>query len=436
MNSRGVNKTEIGIGLLGLGTVGVGVARVLLEKGDALARQVGCRLVLRKVLVRDIGKARQLAIAPGLLTTKPEEVLERPDVDIVGELMGGEEVALKCIKAALSQGKHVVTANKEVVAKHGPGLLALAQKNGVELRYEASVGGGIPLIAPFQRDLIANEISAIHSILNGTTNYILTRMSDDGMDFSVALGQAQERGYAEADPTYDIEGIDAKFKLSILASLAFRSYVNPRDVFSEGISRLEARDFRYAKELGYAIKLLAIAKKSGDSVEARVHPALIADDSLLAQVRGVFNAVQVEGDLVGRVILYGRGAGARPTSSAVAADIVAAAQNVLYHIKPVAALPLEQRLRMRSTSEVETRFYLRLTVADQPGVLAQIATVLGSNQISISQVIQKETEESSQSAEIVIMTHMAKEEAMQRAMVGLNSLGMVRKVNNFIRVEM
>ena len=431
-----MNTKEIGIGLLGVGTVGGGVARVLLEKGEVLAGQTGCRLVLRKALVRDLGRARSVSLSPDLLTLKPEEVIERPDVDVVVELMGGEGLALKCMESALAHGKHLVTANKEVMAKHGPSLLALAQKNGVEVRYEGSVGGGIPLIAPFQRDLVANEISAIHSILNGTTNYILTRMADDGMDFSVALQQAQDRGYAEADPTYDIEGIDAKFKLSILASLAFRSWVNPKDVFSEGISRLEAKDFRYAREFGYAIKLLAIAKKSGDFVEARVHPVLIADDSLLAQVRGVFNAVQVEGDLVGRIILYGRGAGAQPTASAVMADIVSVSRNIMYRIKPAGLLPMEQKLKMKPMSEVESRYYLRLNVFDQPGVLAQIATVLGSNRISISQVIQKETDEALQSAEIVIMTHVAREEAMQRALVGLGSLGVVRKINNFVRVEM
>jgi len=431
-----VNTKEIGIGLLGVGTVGGGVARVLLEKGEVLAGQTGCRLVLRKALVRDLGRARSVSLSPDLLTLKPEEVIERPDVDVVVELMGGEGLALKCMESALAHGKHLVTANKEVMAKHGPSLLALAQKNGVEVRYEGSVGGGIPLIAPFQRDLVANEISAIHSILNGTTNYILTRMADDGMDFSVALQQAQDRGYAEADPTYDIEGIDAKFKLSILASLAFRSWVNPKDVFSEGISRLEAKDFRYAREFGYAIKLLAIAKKSGDFVEARVHPVLIADDSLLAQVRGVFNAVQVEGDLVGRIILFGRGAGAQPTASAVMADIVAVSRNIMYRIKPAGLLPMVRKLKMKPMSEVESRYYLRLNVFDQPGVLAQIATVLGSNRISISQVIQKETDEALQSAEIVIMTHVAREEAMQRALVGLGSLEVVRKINNFVRVEM
>ena len=431
-----MNTKEIGIGLLGVGTVGGGVARVLLEKGEVLAGQTGCRLVLRKALVRDLGRARSVSLSPDLLTLKPEEVIERPDVDVVVELMGGEGLALKCMESALAHDKHLVTANKEVMAKHAPSLLALAQKNGVEVRYEGSVGGGIPLIAPFQRDLVANEISAIHSILNGTTNYILTRMADDGMDFSVALQQAQDRGYAEADPTYDIEGIDAKFKLSILASLAFRSWVNPKDVFSEGISRLEAKDFRYAREFGYAIKLLAIAKKSGDFVEARVHPVLIADDSLLAQVRGVFNAVQVEGDLVGRIILFGRGAGAQPTASAVMADIVAVSRNIMYRIKPAGLLPMVRKLKMKPMSEVESRYYLRLNVFDQPGVLAQIATVLGSNRISISQVIQKETDEALQSAEIVIMTHVAREEAMQRALVGLGSLEVVRKINNFVRVEM
>ncbi|MEW6034892.1 MAG: homoserine dehydrogenase [Chloroflexota bacterium] len=430
-----MKKNEIGIGLLGLGVVGGGVARVLLEKARVLSRQVGCPLVLKKVLVRDIHKSRSVSVEPSLVTTEPEEVLGHPGVDVVVELMGGESAALSCIQGALSRGRHVVTANKEVIARHGPSLLSLAQKNGVELRFEASVGGGIPLVEPFQRDLVANDVSAIHSILNGTTNYILTRMSEDGMDFSLALKQAQERGYAEPDPSYDIEGIDATFKLAILASLAFRSWVDPQMVFSEGISHLEAKDFRYARELGYAIKLLAIAKRGQDSVEARVHPVLVAEDSLLAQVRGVYNAVQVEGDLVGRVILYGRGAGAQPTSSAVVADIVAVARNIFSRVMPARVLNLEERLRVRPMSEVETRYYMRMNVADQPGVLAQISKVLGDNRISISQVIQKETDESSQSAEIVIMTHVAREEAMQRALVELKGLGVVREINNFIRVD-
>jgi len=428
-------KSEIGVGLLGMGVVGGGVARVLLEKSPALSRQSGCTLALKKVLVRQTSKARSVSIDPSLLTLDPEDVLGHPGVDIVVELMGGEEEALRCMREALSRGKHVVTANKEVLAKHGPELLSLAQSKGLQLRYEASVGGGIPLIEPFQRDLVTNDISAIHSILNGTTNYILTRMAEDGMDFGVALKQAQEQGYAEADPTYDIEGIDASFKLSILASLAFHTWIRPGQVYHEGISRLEAKDFRYARELGYAIKLLAIAKSSNGAVEARVHPALVAQDSLLAQVRGVFNAVQVEGDLVGRIILYGRGAGAQPTSSAVMADVIGVARDICNGVKPVREYRFDARLAVKPITEVRTRYYLRLNVSDQPGVLAQISRVLGDNAISISQVIQKETDEKSQSAEIVIMTHAAREEAMQRALEGFKATGVVREIANFIRVE-
>ncbi|MBI4287339.1 MAG: homoserine dehydrogenase [Chloroflexi bacterium] len=428
-------RSYIGIGLLGLGVVGSGVAKVLWKRADMFAEQLGLPLSLRKVLVRHPAKHRELEVEPRLLTTRFDDVLADPTVDIVIEVMGGESPAKDYIQQSLVRGKHVVTANKEVIAKHGPGLLALAREHCRELRYEASVGGGIPLIAPFQQDLAANRISAIHAIINGTTNYILTRMANEGMDFSAALRQAQELGYAEANPANDIEGTDAAYKLAILATLAFRSQVRPQDVFQEGISRLGARDFRYARELGYTIKLLAISKEKNGAVEARVHPVFIPSDSLLAQVGGVYNAVQVEGDLVGKVIFYGRGAGAEPTSSAIMADVLAISRNICCAGLAPAWLRSDRNKAIIPVADIETRFYLRMNVADSPGVLAQIARILGENQISISSVIQKENDRQAQTAEIVIMTHPARESAMQKALKEAAALEVVREIANFIRVE-
>jgi len=329
----------------------------------------------------------------------------------------------------------VVTSNKEVIAKYGAELTALAQQCGVGLRYEASVGGGIPLIAPFRHDLVANRIKGIYAIINGTTNYILTRMAKEGVDFASALKNAQELGYAESNPRDDIEGIDATYKLAILASLAFRCQVQPQDVHHEGISRLSSRDFRYAKELGYAIKLLAIAKEDNNMVEVRVHPVFVPEDSLLAEIDGVYNAVLVEGDLVGRVLFFGQGAGARPTASAVIADVVSSAQKIIHGVSSKATIRFKAGKTIKPMSEIETRYYLRMNIADRPGVLAQISRVLGDHEISISSVIQKEADSLLQTAEIVIMTHPAKEAAMQRAIEELKQLAVVKEINNFIRVE-
>lgn len=426
---------SIGIGLMGLGVIGSGVAKALLGKTATLAKRAGSPLVLKKVLERDLTKHGSMGIEPHLFTTQFAEVVSDPEIDIVIELIGGEHPATEYIRQALIAGKHVVTANKEVIAKHGYELLALAQEHRVNLRYEASVGGGIPLIAPFQQDLVANDISAIHAIVNGTTNYILTRMGQEGLDFSVALKQAQELGYAEPDPTKDIEGLDAAYKIAILATLAFRTKVSPEDVYCEGISRLEARDFRYARELGYAIKLLAIAKKSEETIEVRVHPAFIPEDFLLAKVSGVYNAVQIEGDLVGKIIFYGQGAGPLPTSSAVVADVVAIAQGINYGISNALKLSLNASKTIKPISEVETRYYFRMNIADRPGVLAQISKALGDHLISISSVIQKETDLAAQTAEIVIMTHPAKEKGVQKALKEIERLPVVRKINNLVRVE-
>ena len=423
-------KKSIGVGLLGLGTVGGGVAKALLEKDRVVAEAVGCPVVLRKIL-----EQRPVAVEPRLLTKDVREILTDPEIDIVIEVLGGEHPAVDYIKEALLSGKHVVTANKEVIAKHGAELQAMAKDKGVALQFEASVGGGIPLLLPLQHGLLANEISTIYAIINGTTNYILTRMSQEGMGFGEALKKAQELGYAEADPTNDIEGRDATYKLAILASVGFHTAVRPEQIYCEGISRLAEPDFRYAKELGYEIKLLAIAKQAGGVVEARVHPVFIPEDFLLAKVSGVYNAIQVEGDLVGKLIFYGRGAGAQPTSSAIISDVIAIGQSIASGKKVPSVMRQAQPKPVRPVSELQTRYYLRMTVADQPGVLAQIAKILGDSSISIASVIQKEADIATQTATIVIMTHPAREEFMQRALAEMKRVSAVTEICNLIRVE-
>jgi len=428
-------RRSIGIGLMGLGVIGGGVAKVLMGKPDTLTREAGSKLVLKKVLEKDLAKHGALGVDRAIFTTRFEELVENPEIDIIVELMGGEYPAFEYIREALTRSKHVVTANKEVMSKHWSELLTVARDHQVALRYEASVGGGIPLIAPFQEDLVANDISAIYAIVNGTTNYILTRMAKEGLDFSVALKKAQELGYAEADPAKDIEGVDAAYKLAILTTIAFGTEVRSENVYHEGISRLQARDFRYARELGYAIKLLAIAKRFGDSIEARVHPVFIPEDSLLAKVDGVYNAIHVEGDLVGKVIFYGEGAGPRATSSAVVSDIIKIAQNINRGATDIPRLPFASGRTVKPMAEIETRYYMRMSVADQAGVLAQISKILGDHAISISSVIQKETDPSTQIAEIVIMTHPAKEQAVQQALKKMERLAVVKEITNFVRVE-
>jgi homoserine dehydrogenase len=432
-----MDKQSIGVGLMGLGVVAGQVARVLMDRAEILTEQVGRPLVLRKikVLAQDLERPQAKEMESRLFTTDEDEFFNEPDIDIVVEAIGGESPAYNYLKRAIKAGKHVVTSNKEVIAKHGAELRTLAEQYNVGLRYEASVGGGIPLISPFQHDLVANRISGIYAIINGTTNYILTRMAQEGVDFSTALRKAQELGYAEADPRNDVEGIDATYKLAILTSLAFKSTVQPEDIYHEGISRLDNRDFRYARELGYAIKLLAIAKQNDNLIEARVHPVFIPDDSLLAEVDDVYNAILVEGDLVGKVLFFGEGAGARPTSSAIVADIVASALKIINGIGSKSHWKLEEGKVIRPMSQIETRYYMRLTVADRHGVLSQISKILGDHLISISSVIQKEANSLEQTAEIVIMTHPAREAAIQESVEELQHLEVVRKINNFVRVE-
>jgi len=435
--AKAVKKQSIGVGLMGLGVVGGGVARVLTNKTEVLARQAGCPLVLRKikVLEADLSRPQAKELGLKLFTTGDDDFFTQPDIDIVVEAIGGEKPALEYLKRALTAGKHVVTSNKEVIAKHGVELFALAQEHGVGLHYEASVGGGIPLIAPFQQDLVANKISGIYGIINGTTNYILSRMAREGIDFPSALESAQKLGYAEANPKNDIEGIDSTYKLAILASLAFHHQVRPQNVHCEGISRLDSRDFKYARELGFAIKLLAIGKQGDNLIEVRVHPVFIPEESLLAKVDGVYNAILVEGDLVGKVLFYGEGAGAAPTSSAVVADVVSAARDIVIGSGTRARWRLEPGKSIKPMTELETRYYLRLNVDDQPGVLAKVSKVLGDHLISISSVIQKAIDAKAKTAEIVIMTHPAKEAEMQQALNELERMASVKEIGNFIRVE-
>ncbi len=430
-----MNNKKIGIGLMGLGVIGSGVAKALRDKAITLQERAAVPVVLKKVLEIDTAKHGILGLDKALFTTDYESIINDPDIAIVIELIGGEYPAYEFVSRALRAGKHVVTANKELMAKHGHELLNLAREHRVYLRFEASVGGGIPLIAPFQRDLVVNEVLAIYGILNGTTNYILTRMANEGLDFDAALKQAQRLGYAEADPSNDIEGRDTAYKLAVLASIAFNTHVTMNKVYYEGISRLQARDFRYAKELNYAIKLLAIAKQADNSIEVRVHPVFISDDSLLAKVSGVYNAVDVEGDLVGNVIFYGQGAGPSATSSAVVADVVNIAYDIAHGVEPVTRKPGMADFYIKQMDEIETRYYIRMSIIDQSGVLAQIAKVLGDNGISIASVIQKESDVSSQTAEIVVMTHPANERAVQKALKELVTLDVCKEINNLVRVE-
>lgn len=430
------NDRGIGVALLGLGVVGSGVARVLLGSGALLESRAGAPIHVKGILVRNTQKARGVQVPTNLLTTDPEGLLNDPGVGVVIELLGGEEPARTYIHQALQAGKHVVTANKEVMAKHGAELMELAAKGGVELLFEASTGGGIPIIGPLRKDLQANDISSVRAIINGTTNYVLTQMAGLGLDFATALEQAQQLGYAETDPSSDIEGRDAAFKLAVLASLSFHTKVSASDVPYEGIGDLSDRDFRYAHELGYSIKLLAIGRKADGQVQVRVHPALLPQEAPLAKIEGAYNAVEVEGDLVGRVLFHGAGAGAEPTSSAVVGDLLAVVRDMTSgreaHRQPPS---LDQALRLKPLAELEAQYYMRMNLTDQPGVLSKIASVLGEYDISIASFLQKDKDFVVGTAEVVIITHPSKESAVQKALGLIRGLDVVAVVNNLIRIE-
>lgn len=426
-------KEVIRVGMLGLGTVGSGVYEVLRSDPSRLARKVGARVEIVKILVRDPAKNRGLDLPDGILVTNPDDIIRDDDIDIVVEVMGGTGRALEYARAALEQGKSVVTANKDMIAEYGRELYRAAEESGVDLLFEASVGGGIPIIKILKESLAANRVQQVMGIVNGTTNYMLTKMSQEGSAFEDVLADAQARGYAEADPTNDIEGFDAARKIAILASIAFNSRVSLDQVYVEGITRISAEDIRYARDFGYVIKLLGIAKDTPGGIEVRVHPSLLPVAHPLAGVNDVFNAVYVEGDAVGETMFYGRGAGKLPTASAVAGDIMDAARNIIHGVRGIIGCTCFEARPVKDMSEVRSRNYLRFKVKDQPGVLAQIALIFGKNQVSLASVIQQETVEDK--AELVLITHGVTEKNLRRALDEIKELPVVEEVFNVIRVE-
>ena len=425
------NVSAVGVGLLGLGVVGSAVAKALLSRDESKERKIPLALV--SAVVRDPNKKRSIDLDESILSDDPQAVINNTSVAIVVELMGGENPAFDYISRSLKAGKHVVTANKEVMCKRGNELLRIAADNNVELKYEASVGGGIPIIGPLTNDLVANRIQSIRAIINGTTNFILTKMAYEGADFDDVLAEAQSLGYAEADPTADVDGFDPMYKLSVLARLAYHTEMPVEGIHREGIRDIHSKDFRYAGELGFTIKLLAAAQASHESgLLARVHPALIPLEVPMASVNGVLNAVEVEGDLVGSLWFQGPGAGAEPTASAVVGDILKISESSGINsydsatFAPFNIIPMNDHV---------CQYYMRLTASDQPGVLANVARVLGDAGISISAVLQKDTDIEKTQADLVIMTHPAREANMQTAVSLIRKLETVIQLDNLIRVE-
>ncbi len=432
-------KARIGVGLVGFGTVGTGVAKILLGNRALVQRRVGVPVELVRVADLDITRDRGVSLPPGMLTTDVGQILDDPSIDIVLELIGGYDAAKRVILDAMARGKQVVTANKALLAVHGEELFEAAARRGVDLGFEASVGGGIPVIRALTEGLAANTILSIYGIINGTSNYILSRMTSEGQGFKEVLAEAQRAGYAEADPTFDVAGVDSAHKLSIMVSLAYGTPVNFKEVYTEGITRLTPLDITYAKEFGYTIKLLGIAKFSDGEVEARVHPTMIPSTSPVAHVEGIYNAIQLAGDAVGDIVLYGQGAGSMPTGSAVVSDVIAIARNLLTGATgrvPPASFQQDQRrpLRIRRMEEIVSLYYLRFMVLDRPGVLSQISGVLGRHGISISSVLQQGRKEG-QTVPVVIMTHTSTERDVQASLREIDRMPFISEPTTLIRVE-
>ncbi len=432
-------KDRVRVGLIGFGTVGSGVAKILLRNAPLILRRLGVPLDLVRIADLDVTTDRGLTLPPGLLTQDAQVVLDDPAIDIVVELIGGCDIAKRIIVEAIAKGTQVVTANKALLAVHGEELFEVAARQGVDLGFEASVGGGIPIIRALTEGLTANILLSIYGIINGTSNYILTRMTNEGQSFEQALGAAQAAGYAEADPTFDVAGIDSAHKLAIMVTLAYGTPVNVKEIHTEGITRLTPLDIAYATELGYTVKLLGIAKFSDGEIEARVHPTMIPSSWPVAKVEGVYNAIELVGDAVGEVVLYGQGAGSMPTGSAVVSDVIDLARNLLRgasgRVPPAAFQQGHRRpLRIRPMEEIDTLYYIRFMVSDRPGVLSQIAGVLGHHGISISSVLQKGRKEG-QTVPVVIMTHRARERNVQAALLEIDRLSFISEPTTVIRVE-
>lgn len=420
------------VGMIGLGTVGVQVAARLLSRRAELSRRAGLDLSLARVLVRDPRRPRAISVPEGLLTLDPVEVLDDPAIDVVVELAGGEEPARSYLERAIRNGKHVVTANKLVMAKHGPELLELAGRQNVDVYFEAAVGGGIPLISTFKVDLVANDLSRIMAVINGTTNFVLGQMAR-GRTLTEAVKEAQAAGFAEADPTDDLEAHDAVYKLAIMASIGFGARVRPEEIHREGIAQVDPVDFRYASELGYELKLLAYAARDEqDRVEARVHPVLLPLGHLLGNLEGAANAVYVEGDLVGQVLLQGEGAGGRPTASSVVADLVDLARSCHRQVQQRPAIEFSSNLVMLPMDLVQTRAYFRCVLADRPGMLSAMVKVFGEEGVNIAGAIQKETE--GDTAEFVVTTHTASDAALRRIRERISAEEPDIAVHSFLRI--
>ena len=425
----------INVGLLGCGTVGSGVVKLFQEHPDLLDRRVGAKLRIRKVAVRS---APRVPVDAKLLTKDAMEVVRDPQIDIIVELIGGTGVAKTLCLEAVANGKHLVTANKALLAEHGLEIYRAAAEKRVDLGFEASVCGAIPIIRSVKEGLVANRILSIMGIVNGTTNYILTKMTESSQAFASVLTEAQAKGYAEADPTLDVGGGDAAHKLQILASLAYGGYIRFSDIYIEGIQKIEAVDIAFARELGYRIKLLAIAKQEQGELEVRVHPTMIAETHLLASVGGVYNAVHIRGDSCGSLMFSGRGAGQMPTASSVVADIVEIAHNIVFHRPSHASLlptrAVGSEITLRPMERITSGYYLRVMATDKPGVLSKVSGILGEHNISIASMIQKGRDEAA-AVPIVMLTHQAVEGDMRRALQKINALDVIAQETMCIRVE-
>ena len=431
---------KVGIGLIGFGTIGTGVVKIMQKNASVIRQRLGVSLELRKIVDLDTTTARDVKIPRNILTADVSGVLDDPAVDIVVELIGGIEPARKFILRAIKNKKHVVTANKALLAEHGTEIFRAAAASGVDVAFEGSVGGGIPIIRALQEGFSANHILSILGILNGTSNYILSRMTEENEPFTDILKDAQHKGYAEADPTLDIEGIDTAHKLAILISLAFGKQVSLQKIYTEGISGITPIDIEFARELGYKIKLLAICRGDEEEVDARVHPTLIPEGHLLSQINGTFNAIFLQGDALGPCMLYGRGAGMMPTASAVVADIMELSRNVVKgisrRVQPYGARSGSlKEIRVRGIKDIQTRYYLRFAAVDKPGVLAKIAGILGRSQISIHSVVQRGRRMRGGAVPIFMLTHEARESNLQKALREMHRLSMLRGKTMFIRIE-
>jgi len=431
-------KKQINIGIIGLGTVGTGALRILQNNADLIRHRVGVPVEVKKIAVRDLRRDRGMSVPSSLLTTDASKVVQDPDTDIVVELIGGYQPAKDLILSAIAHRKHVVTANKALLAAHGAEIRAAARRAGVTVGFEASVAGGIPVIKALKEALAANRILSIYGIINGTSNYILTKMTDENRSFADVLAEAQKAGYAEADPTFDVGGIDTAHKLTILVHLAFGIDIGPNDIYTEGITGISPLDIDFGRTLGYKVKLLAIAKMHDGKVEARVHPTMVPDEYPVAKVGGVYNAIQIVGDACQDIMLYGRGAGSLPTGSAVVADIMDIGRQILVepsrNLPETSAVERMPRVELQLMESITSLYYFRLMALDQPGVLSLISGILGQHRISIAQMIQRGRKKGG-SVPLVIMTHTALERDIQKAVVEIKALSCVTEEPVLIRVE-